>query len=400
MNEYKYLAVDKTGKKMGGTISASNVEDFMQRMNEKELFCLHYKEELASAQTYRTIYPLKIKEIIIFCRQCSTMLQAGINIVRMFEILSERSEKERQKMLYFNVYEQIQKGSTLSEAMRMQGKSFPVLLINMIEAGELSGSLEAIMVKMCQHYERENVLYNKVKSAMIYPIVLASVSLLVIVGVFTFVLPSLFSMFQGADDLPVITQIVMGISNILVNYWYVVLLGILLLILLFGFLVKMDSVKRSMDRMKLRLPIVGKLCKVLYTARFANAFFTLYSSGVAIIQAIETASNLIANTFYAEKFVTIMEDVSRGKGFGDALQSSGLFDNMFLSLIFTGEEAGTLDNIMKSTSEYYNEEAQVALGRIVSLIEPVMMVLLAIIIGGIVIAIILPIYEMYASSQF
>jgi len=396
LKKYKYIANNVSGKRIKGEMTADNSEEFLARLSAQNLYCLDYQEINLDAAAPTTIYKLKTKEIVVFCRQFGTMLESGIQITKIFDILSSQETKPKLKNIYYSIYENIQKGMGLSAAMLRQGNAFPPLLINMIQAGELSGTLDNIMAKMSEHYASELKLHNKVKATMIYPIILLIVSLLVVIILFTFVLPTMFSIF-GDTDLPLATKIVMGISDFLVKDWYVPILVVLMVILLFKTLLKVPAFKYGIDKLKVSMPLFGKLLTTIYTARFANSMATLYSSGIPIMQTVDVSGTLLNNNYYSSKIALILEDIGSGRSLASSMEKTHLFDSMFYSIVYIGEESGNLEKIMLSTAAYYNEEAQNALTRLVSMLEPIMIVILAVIVGFIIVSVITPIYNMYSN---
>jgi len=395
LRNFQYTARNARGKAFKGDIQTDSRNEALQKLREQGLYVTRLTEE--GAETGRSgVYRIKTKEIAFFCRQMSTMLSAGLTVLRSIDILYNRADKPRLKRIYLRLYEDIQKGLSLTDAFREQEGSFPVLLVNMVQAGEMSGSLDRVMGRMAEHYEKENKLMNKVRTSMVYPIILLVVTFAVMIALFVFVLPQFFKMFEGAQ-LPAITRGVMAISNFLINRWYVAVLVVLFIILGVTLLKQQPGVRRRMDRRKLYFPIIGKLNRTIYVSRFTNSMSILYSSGITMIDAVNIAVSVLNNTYVSSQFLTVVQDIEQGAMLSSSIEKTGLFDPMVTSVIYVGEESGSLDVMLAKLSDFYDEEAQTAMQKMVALLEPLMMILIAIIIGVVVAAVLLPIYSMYGT---
>jgi type IV pilus assembly protein PilC len=282
----------------------------------------------------------------------------------------------------------------MSEAMKLQARSFPELLVNMYASGETSGQLEQVATKMAVHYEKEHRLNGKVKTATTYPTILLSVTIIVVMLIFTVVLPQFFQILEGIE-LPAITQLMIGISGFLQNYWFLVILFGLVLVLVYKRLQTIDTVAFHTDRIKLRIAIVGKLLKIIYTARFARTLSSLYSSGISMITALEVSSTIVGNKYIERQFGEVIKNVRNGEALSVAINNVDGFDNKLSATIMIGEESGRLDSMLVSTAESFDYEAEVATGRLVQLIEPVMIVILAVVVGAIMLSVMLPIMTLY-----
>jgi type IV pilus assembly protein PilC len=339
---------------------------------------------------------LKIKHLVIFSRQMATMISAGIPIIQALDMLQSKAENKRSKEVFRNVFEEVQKGNSISDAMMSQHGAFPDLLTNMVRAGELGGTLDKSLMRMSSHFEKEAKLSSKVRSASIYPAILAFISVFVVLLLVTFVLPTITAMFDQSK-MPWTTKIILGFSHFLINNWLGIILFLFFAIVGFRFALKIRSVRVFVDKMKLRLPIIGKLNKTVYSARCARAFASLYSSGVQTLDMIETTGRVLNNAFLEEKFESVLEAVSRGELISKAIEATGEFEQMLSSMIYIGEESGSLGDILNSTADYFDDEADSAIQRMISMIEPIMIIVLGIIIGFIVVSIIQPIFQMYES---
>jgi type IV pilus assembly protein PilC len=393
MKSFQVSTMTKMGQTSKIFLTADTIDDLKKTVKEKNLYLIDY-HEVNPRESVGT--RLKIKHLVVFSRQMATMISAGIPIIQALDMLQSKAENKRSKEVFRNVFEEVQKGNSISDAMMSQRGAFPDLLTNMVRAGELGGTLDKSLMRMSSHFEKEAKLSSKIKSASIYPAILAFISVFVVLLLVTFVLPTITAMFDQSK-MPWTTKIILGFSHFLINNWLGIILFLFFAIVGFRFALKIRSVKIFVDQMKLRLPIIGKLNKTVYSARCARAFASLYSSGVQTLDMIETTGRVLNNAFLEEKFESVLEAVSRGELISKAIEATGEFEQMLSSMIFIGEESGSLGDILNSTADYFDDEADSAIQRMISMIEPIMIIILGIVIGFIVVSIIQPIFQMYQS---
>lgn len=394
MKNFNVVAINAQGKEIKEVVSADSQQQLIQTIKNRGLYLVDYHELSSSTST---ITRLKMKNLVIFCRQLSTMLHAGIPIVQALDMVSDKADDSKTKSVYSNIYEEVQKGNSLSAAMMAQVGAFPPLLINMVEAGELGGTLDESLASMATYFEKETKLNNKIRSASIYPMILGIVSVGVVLMLVTFVLPTITSMFDESL-MPLPTKIVMAFSNFILDNWLLLILLIGVLVISINMLLKVDSVRISFDRLKLNLPVIGKLMSTIYSARAARAMASLYSSGIQTLDMLETTGKILNNKYLESQFLDVLVEVSEGGLISEAIERTQSFDKMLSSMIYIGEESGSLETILNDTADYFDEEADSATSKLVALIEPVMIVVLGIIIGFIVVSIIMPIFTMYSSG--
>lgn len=392
MPKYEYTALNLQNKRMKGTLDARGDAELRKLLRTQELVLLKAKP----LEDTQTRYRLKSAEVSEFSRQLSSMLQSGITVVRALEIIKDRDMKPPIGSIYQRMHKEVQMGCTLSEAMRTQGRAFPELLVNMYMSGEASGQLERAADKMATHYDKENRLNGKVKTAMTYPAILAVVTLVVIMLLFTIILPQFFTVFADmGTELPPVTKLLVGVSHFLQNQWYMALLFLAAVVVFVRLMLRNDGIALKVDRMKLRLPIAGKLLKVIYTARFARTLSSLYSSGLSMLQALEIAGTIIGNKYIAHQFASSITNVRNGDPLSEAIARIDGFDKKVATTILIGEESGRLDAMLESVAEGYDYEADVATSRLVQLIEPIMLVLMALIVGTVMFSVIMPLLSLY-----
>jgi len=392
MPKYEYTALSLQNKKITGSIDAHDNADLRKLLRTQDLVLLKSKP-LEGAQTR---YRLKSSEISEFSRQLSSMLQSGITVVRALEIIKDRDMKPPIGTIYQQMHKEVSRGCTLSEAMRMQGRAFPELLVNMFMSGEESGQLERSADKMASHYDKENRLNGKVKTAMTYPAILAVVTLVVIMLLFTLILPQFFAIFEDmGTDLPAVTKLLVGVSHFLQNKWFLSLLFVGAVVVLVRLMLRKESIALKVDRMKLRMPIVGKLLMIIYTARFSRTLSSLYSSGLSMLNALDICATIIGNKYIAIQFKSMITEVRNGDPLSEAIAKIDGFDKKVSTTILIGEESGRLDAMLESVAESYDYEADVATSRLVQLIEPIMLVLMALIVGTVMFSVIMPLLSLY-----
>lgn len=391
MKSYHVKAIDIAGKDFQEVFYAENIDELIQLVKSKSLYLLEYRE---TRTVVTSISKLPIKSLVVFCRQLGTMIGAGIPIMQSLNMLLEKADTPKSKRVYRSVFEEVQKGNSLSAAMQAQEGVFPELLFNMIQAGELGGTLDHSLKRMANHYEKEAKLKNKIKSASIYPMVLGVFAVAVVLGLVTFVLPAITSMFQP-DQIPWTTKLLLSLSDFLITNWILLTLSFIIVITTFRLLLKVRSVKLQWDKFKLFMPVIGKLNQTIYSARAARALSSLYSSGVQILDILETTSRVLDNVYLEDMFLQIIDKVSRGELISKSIAETQSFDPMLSSMIYVGEETGTIGEILDSTADYFDNEADSAIQRLISLIEPAMIITLGIVVGFIIISIIQPIFRMY-----
>ena len=393
MPKYNYIAVDLENNKKSDTVDAKDESDLRRILRNQNLVPIRYKE----IDEKKTSYRLKADQTSEFSRQLASMLGSGITLVRAMEILKDRDFKPKLRMVYEKIHKDVQQGFTLSEAMRLQPRAFPGLLVNMYASGEASGQLEQVANKMAVHYDKENRLNGKVKTAMTYPIILLVVTLVVVMLIFTVVLPQFFELL-GDIELPLITRVVIAISGFMQSNWLYVIIGVLTVIAICQYLMRIRKVALKVDRLKIRVPIIGKLLKIIYTARFARTLSSLYTSGISMLNALEITRTTISNTYIENQFDDVIKSVRNGEFLSESVAMVDGFDKKLSATILIGEETGRLDAMLESTAESFDYEAEMATGRLVQLLEPVMIVILAVVVGGIMLAVMMPIMTLYQNA--
>jgi type IV pilus assembly protein PilC len=390
MPTYKYSAKTLESKMVRGVMEANDEETVRRLLRQDQTFLLKIRE----VENVKKPYKLKSMELSDFSRQLASMLGSGIPVIRAMKILEERDVKPGLKKVYEVILREIQRGNTLSEAMELSGGSFPELMINIFRAGEASGQLENSARKMADHYEKEHKLKEKVRAAMTYPIILFGVTVLVVLLVFTLILPQFFELFDGIE-LPALTKFMLFLSNSLETYGLFYLIGLLLILALGAFVLSIPKVKLQADKVKLKIPKIGHLLRIIYTARFARNLSSLYSSGLPMINALNIGGDTVGNTYIRDQFISVVEAVRNGQALSAAVEQVDGFDAKLVATIYIGEESGRLDEMLENVSDAYDYEAEMATARMVTYIEPIMIITMAFMVGSIILSVMMPIMTLY-----
>ena len=394
MPEYRYSATDLSGKIVKGKKNFNTPEQLKKMLSDQGLMLVDFTETAPEDKSKK----MKSGELADFCRELSSMLQSGVSLVRALNIISSRNLNAKVKNAFAELNSQIRKGIALSEAMEMQGKRFPPLLINMVRVGEATGRLDDSMNKMAAYFEKEKRLNGSIKSALTYPIILGVLTLLVVIILFTFVIPTFTAVFDGMQ-IPKITEVMLSISNFFTHHYFIAL-GIAAAIALVIYILRRNERYRFwFDKKKINFPKIGKLLKIIYTARFARTLASLYSSGLTIINALQISKDTIGNRYITLQFDEVIKNVRAGNPLSDTLATVDGFDPKLAQTIAVGEETGQLDSLLVSTADSFDYESEMATKRLVQLIEPVMIVIMAAIVCVVMLSVLLPIFNMYSQIE-
>ncbi|GCD12281.1 type II secretion system F family protein [Clostridium tagluense] len=402
MITFKYKVMNQKGEKIEGTFKANSKNEVLAMIEDNSYYPIEIKEVLEREQQdlFESFSKVKTKDLYIFCRQFHTMINAGANISNALNVLRNQTANKKLKKCLNEAYDDVQKGISLSEALGKHNDVFPDLLVNMINTGEVSGNLDIIMSRMASHFEKENKINNQLKSAMVYPMVLAGLSVVVVVFLLTFIMPTFVGMFEGSGvELPVPTRIVMGLSKFIRTKWYI------LLVVIGGGIYGMKTYAKtpvgrlSLDGLKLKLPIIKDTTEKVIVSRFTRTLATVLASGVSLVQALDVVQKVVGNKVAEKNLGQVKEKVLKGVSLGEALGETTIFPVMLHSMIKIGEESGSLDDILDKTANFYDEELEAALKRMTTMIEPLMIIIMGVLIGFIVIAMMLPMFDMTKTVQ-
>lgn len=400
---FRYQAITREGQNRQGKLIAVNEEIVISMLRDQNYLPVHIQEiqrEIHIDQYTNHFRKVGSRELGIFLRQFYTMLNAGVSIVNVLTILKSETQHIKLKQAVTQMYESVQKGSTLSDAMKQFKEVFPELLINMVEVGEAAGNLESIVERMAVHFEKEAKMSNKVKNAMIYPSIVITAAMSMVIFLLTTVLPTFVQMFDQAEvPLPWATRWVMGLSASLCQYGYIYV-GICGLTAYFFKKWKLSSRgKWVIDSYLLRVPIVGDAVKKVITVRFTRTLSLMLSNGVPLIQTLDIAAKIIGNQCVLDAILQVKEQVRKGSILSKPIREMNFFPSMVDSMMKIGEESGALDKMMAKTADFYEEEVDIALQRLTAMIEPLMILIMGALVGFIVVAMIMPMFDMFNTIQ-
>lgn len=397
MPNYKYKAMNEKGERIEGVFDAESREEVMEMIQANNYYPLVIEEPQQGVKIdFSGFAKIKIKDISVFCRQFHTMLDAGSPINSALHILSTQHPNRKLRDALSIVEDEVRKGSTLAEAMEKPKNVFPSLLISMIETGEVSGTLDSVMLRMSKHYEKENRINNKIKGAMIYPLVLATVAIGVIVFILAFVMPMFVDMFtQGGVELPTSTKILLGISSGIQSYGWLILLATISLVIVLRRYFKSEKGQELSSKLKLSIPVIKKLNQKIIVSRFTRTLSTVLASGIPLVQGLQVVNGVIGNKVAEKALDEIKDKVIKGEGLAEPIRDCGIFPMMLSSMIKIGEESGSLDDILNKTADFYDEELENEIQTATALLEPLMIAVMGIILGFIIVSIITPIFGMY-----
>ena len=395
MARFKYVAKDMSGKVHKGTVEAASENALTQQLREENLYLVEAKD-LNGAKKHKK---LKAKQLAAFCRELSTLLASGVTLVRALDIISEQEGINKdERDIYKDVLQDLKRGISLSDAMESK-ECFPELMIGMIRSGEGSGNLDLVTQRLSVQYEKDYKLTQQVKSAMTYPCILLVLCVVIVILIVTFILPQFQSLFDQMESLPMITNILIAVSNFLVQKWYIALLAVAVIVALIRIIVGIPSVRRGVDWLKVHMWGFGKLFKVVYTARFARTLSSLYSSGMPLVSAVGVAAKTIENGYVESQFDEVITMVRGGVPLSQGLREVDGLLKKLSSTILVGEESGRLDVMLDSIAETLESDAEQATKRMVTLLEPILIIFMALIVGCIMIGVMLPIYQSYSAIE-
>ncbi|HHJ16426.1 MAG TPA: type II secretion system F family protein [Gammaproteobacteria bacterium] len=392
---FAWEGTDKKGKKVKGESNASNpamVKADLRRQGIKPIK-VRKKSTLFASAAKRKILP---KDIAIFTRQLSTMMGAGVPLVQSFEIIGRGHENPAMQELIMNIKADVESGGTLADTLRKHPLYFDELVCNLVAAGEQAGILEGLLDKIATYKEKTEAMKAKIKKALTYPIAVVVVAFIVTAILLIFVVPTFQDLFDSfGAELPAFTQMVIHLSEWMQSNWWVVIIGVSGTI--YGF---NQGKKRSpkfahtLDRLALKAPVFGEIVTKAIIARFARTMSTMFAAGVPLVEAMESVAGASGNQVYKEGILEMRDNVATGQQLQLSMQQTGLFPNMVVQMVAIGEESGSLDGMLAKVADFYEEEVDNAVDNLSSLMEPIIMAILGILVGGLIVAMYLPIFKM------
>jgi type IV pilus assembly protein PilC len=399
MPVFQYSVRDATGALRTGSSEAESQEILKRRLQEQGFQVNEVKQTGKSKSASTGFGRVKLNDLSIFCRQFSTMIDAGVSLVRALDVLGEQTQNPKLKRILREIQTEVEGGQQLSKAMQKYPRVFSNLFIGLIKAGEVGGVLEESLQRLSHFLEKDMELRRKVKAALTYPIIVVIVAILIVLGLCTFIVPKFIDLFKelGVKELPPMTQMLVDFSDFLKSKWYI---GIAMIAVAW-FAIKMFGRtkvgRRVIDRVKLKVPVFGKLGHKICLARFSRTLSTLLVSGVPILSAMETVAGTVGNEIIAEALMNARARIREGDRINDPLEKSRMFPPMVVHMISIGEESGALDQMLAKIADFYEGEVESQLQSLTSAIEPVMIVFLGVCVGFIVIAMFLPLIQVISN---
>lgn len=399
MANFKYKAINSEGQRIEGSQSADSESQVREMLLSNQYYPLSIEKENSKGKSSLSFNrKVKLKDIAVFCRQFYVMLDSGLSIGKALNILIEQGEKPKLREALIGVNGDLKRGETLANSMRKRKDVFPNLLTSMIDAGERSGNLDIILKRMAEYYEKETKIRGKIKSAMIYPIVLGVVAIIAITFILTFVMPTFVQMFEENNvDLPTSTKMVLGTSKMFGKYGIIIFLILVTAIILLGKYLKSEEGQYKLSIINLKIPVIKKLTQKIIVSRFTRTMGIVSSSGMSLVTSLEIVASVVGNKIAEKELLKVKEKVLKGEGLGDSIMNIKIFPPMLASMVKVGEEAGSLDSILDKTADFYDDELEREIQTATALIEPAMIVLMGVIIGFLLISILTPMFKMYNS---
>jgi type IV pilus assembly protein PilC len=392
MGTYTYTARSFGGELKTATLEAKSRDDVIAQLRRQRLSVVKIDEAVAKKPRMGHV---KMRDIVIFTRQFSTMINAGLPLVQALTILAEQSQNKTLQEITRKVVFDVESGNTVADAMGKHPSAFSPLYTNMVAAGEAGGILDTILMRLAVFMEKNDALIRKVKGAMIYPSVILSVAGIAVTVLLIFVIPVFENLFTSAGlALPLPTRIVMGMSRFLKGYWYLIISAVL--VAWFGYkrYTATSDGRLKVDKILLNVPVLGDVLRKSAVSRFTRTLGTLVSSGVSILDGLEITAKTAGNRVVQDAIMESRASIAGGDTIAQPLKKSGVFPPMVISMISVGEQTGGLDEMLSKIADFYDDEVDAAVSNLLSLLEPAMMCFLGVVVGGMVVAMYLPIFDM------
>ncbi|MGI8556936.1 MAG: type II secretion system F family protein [Solirubrobacteraceae bacterium] len=407
MSTFVFKAMDLAGAPMGGQVEADSKQAVSDQLKQRGLIVLDIGEKHVSREINVEIFQrIKLEDLAVMSRQLATMVSSGMTILRALFVLEEQTENKLLCATLVSVRKDVEAGLALSDSLARQPKAFGPLFVSMVRAGEIGGVLEGSLLRVADQLEKEDALRRQVRSAMIYPSVVVSVALIVMIALVAYVVPVFagvlkqFASTKSGQALPAITQVTVDFSHALTGSWYFFILGAIVLVFLFIRWKRSDAGRRQWDRFRLRIPFkIGDVVQKVAIARWARTLSALTSAGVPLLEALEITGKTAGNTVIDEAMSDVIDSVKRGGTIAEPLKEAPVFPTMVGHMVGVGEQTGELDTMLTKLAEFYEERVAAAVKALTSIIEPVMIVIIGGMVGFIVIAMYLPLFKVYDQVQ-
>jgi type IV pilus assembly protein PilC len=395
MPSYEWKGRDRNGNPQTGVLIGDSKEAVIAALRRQQIVVTTVKEKGKEIALPRLGGGIKSKDIAIFTRQFSVMIDAGLPLVQCLDILGQQQENKGFQKVILQVRQDVEGGSSLAEAMRKHPQAFDDLYVNMVAAGEAGGILDTILQRLAAYIEKTVKLKAQVKSALVYPVAVIAVAVIVVYVILWKVIPVFASLFEGLGaSLPFLTQIVVGISNFIGRFWWLIFILVGGGIFALRQYYQTDQGRYQVDRLLLRTPVIGVLLRKIAVARFCRTLGTLLASGVAILESLEITARTSGNKVIEEAIFQVRKEVEEGKSLAEPLAKTNQFPPMVCQMIGVGEQTGAMDTMLNKVADFYEDEVDTAVAGMMSLLEPIIISFLGVVIGVIVVAMYLPMFQL------
>lgn len=400
MPYFNYTIRDPNGQTRSGKVEAPNAEELKKRLQAEGLQVLEVSEDRKAPRVPAGGYGrVKLTDLAIFSRQFSTMLDAGVSLIRCLDVLQAQTTNARLRKILMDLSARVESGESLSRSMARHPKAFSQLIIGLIRAGEVGGVLEESLQRIAGFLEKDVELRRKIRSALTYPVIVLLAAIGIVIFLVSWLVPQFASLFKelGIKEMPAPTQFLIDLSALFTQRWYVVVIALIAILVAYKLFVSTRVGRRVADRVKLRVPVFGPLHHKIVMARFSRTMGTLLASGVPILQAMETVAGVVGNSVVSDAVIESRARIREGEKIADPLQRSKMFPPMVVHMVSVGEESGSLDHMLNKIADFYENEVEMTIASLTAAIEPVMIVLLGFIVGFIVISMFLPMIEVISN---
>ncbi len=392
--EFLYEGTDRSGKKIKGEVYALNEALAKGELRKMGINPLRLRKK--PTPLFGGKQKITPADIAIFSRQMSTMMSSGVPLVQSFEIIGQGHENQAVQKMILDIKATVEGGSNFAEALKKFPLHFDDLFVNLVNAGEQSGALETMLDKLATYKEKTEALKAKVKKAMTYPISVLVVAFIVTAILLIFVVPQFQSVFENfGAELPAMTLFVIALSEFMQSYWWIFLLSIGLLFWAYKQMhARSAEFRKSVDKIALKFPVVGTILQKSAIARFARTLETMSAAGVPLVEAMDSVAGATGNIIYQEASLKIKDDISSGTQLQASMRTTGLFPNMVIQMVSIGEESGSLDHMLSKVADFYEADVDNLVDNLTSLMEPMIMAVLGVLVGGLIVAMYLPIFQL------
>jgi type IV pilus assembly protein PilC len=400
MPYFNYTIRDANGQTRSGKVEAPNAEELRKRLQAEGLQVIEITEDRKAPRVPAGGYGrVKLSDLAIFARQFSTMLDAGVSLIRCLDVLQAQTNNARLRKILMDLSARVESGESLSRSMARHPKAFSQLIIGLIRAGEVGGVLEESLQRIAGFLEKDVELRRKIRSALTYPVIVLLAAIGIVIFLVSWLVPQFAQLFKelGIKELPAPTQFLVDLSALFTQRWYVVIIAVVAILIAYKLFVSTRVGRRVADRVKLRVPVFGPLHHKIVMARFSRTMGTLLASGVPILQAMETVAGVVGNSVVSDAVIESRARIREGEKIADPLQRSKMFPPMVVHMVSVGEESGSLDHMLNKIADFYENEVEMTIASLTAAIEPVMIVLLGVIVGFIVISMFLPMIEVISN---